>query len=165
MKGIISINTGNRIMDIQDLIPCYEAAKKLGINNFDMDRLIIDNEIETEPITRGVEGLTLADFETLKKLIKTPTSKPASFFDEGDDDGEPEVSEPTPVTVSAPKPDKARELIDKINAASTKSIIEIGGYLKQLKDAVGHGNWLPTLQREWGWSEDKATKYIRAHSP
>jgi len=54
------------------------------------------------------------------------------------------------------------ELINKINSSSRRAIIEIGGYLTELKKIVGHGNWLPTLQREWGWSDRQAQRYMNA---
>jgi hypothetical protein len=39
-------------------------------------------------------------------------------------------------------------------------IIEIGRLLAECKERCGHGNWLPWLDREFGWSSDKAEDYI-----
>jgi hypothetical protein len=35
--------------------------------------------------------------------------------------------------------------------------------LAVVKKIVGHGNWLPWLDREFGWSEDTAERFIRVH--
>lgn len=40
-------------------------------------------------------------------------------------------------------------------------IIEIGGRLNECKRIVGHGNWLPWLDREFGWTENTARNFIR----
>jgi hypothetical protein len=39
-------------------------------------------------------------------------------------------------------------------------VIEIGKILTECKARCGHGNWLPWLKREFGWSSDKAEDYI-----
>lgn len=45
-------------------------------------------------------------------------------------------------------------------------IIEIGRRLAAAKEIAGHGGWLPWIEREFGWSEDKAEKFMRiAKSP
>jgi hypothetical protein len=40
-------------------------------------------------------------------------------------------------------------------------IIEIGRLLSECKVHCGHGNWLPWLGREFGWSADTAERYIQ----
>jgi Protein of unknown function (DUF3102) len=40
-------------------------------------------------------------------------------------------------------------------------VIEIGARLTECKRIAGHGNWLPWLDREFGWSEDTAENYMR----
>ena len=42
-------------------------------------------------------------------------------------------------------------------------VAEIGRRLVEVKRIVGHGNWLPWLDREFGWSEDTAERFIRVH--
>jgi len=42
-------------------------------------------------------------------------------------------------------------------------VIEIGRRLTEAKRIAGHGNWLPWLEREFGWSEDTAENYIAVH--
>src|SRR5271168_2085147 len=42
-------------------------------------------------------------------------------------------------------------------------IIEIGRRLTDAKEKVGHGNWLPWLDREFGWSDSTALRYMQAH--
>jgi DUF3102 family protein len=43
-------------------------------------------------------------------------------------------------------------------------VIEIGGLLTDAKRIAGHGNWLPWLKREFGWSEDTAERFIQCHT-
>jgi hypothetical protein len=40
-------------------------------------------------------------------------------------------------------------------------VIEIGRRLADCKELCGHGNWLPWLKREFGWSEDTAERFIQ----
>jgi hypothetical protein len=40
-------------------------------------------------------------------------------------------------------------------------VIEIGRLLLECKERCGHGNWLPWLEAEFGWSEDTAERFIR----
>jgi hypothetical protein len=44
-----------------------------------------------------------------------------------------------------------------------RDIIEIGGRLTECKNIVGHGGWLPWLEREFGWSERAARNFMQAH--
>jgi hypothetical protein len=37
-------------------------------------------------------------------------------------------------------------------------VIEIGRLLADCKDQCGHGNWLPWIKREFGWSADTAER-------
>jgi hypothetical protein len=40
-------------------------------------------------------------------------------------------------------------------------VIEIGKLLAECKEHCGHGNWLPWLEQEFGWSADTAERFIR----
>jgi hypothetical protein len=42
-------------------------------------------------------------------------------------------------------------------------IIEIGRRLTDAKKIAGHGNWLPWLEREFGWSVSSAENFINVH--
>jgi N6-adenosine-specific RNA methylase IME4 len=42
-------------------------------------------------------------------------------------------------------------------------VIEIGRLLDECKERCGHGNWLPWLEAEFGWSERTAQRYISIH--
>jgi Protein of unknown function (DUF3102) len=42
-------------------------------------------------------------------------------------------------------------------------VIEIGARLTECKRVCGHGNWLPWLDREFGWNETTAQRFIRVH--
>jgi hypothetical protein len=41
-------------------------------------------------------------------------------------------------------------------------VVEIGRRLVISKDICGHGNWLPWLEREFGWSDSTALKYMQS---
>lgn len=43
-------------------------------------------------------------------------------------------------------------------------VIEIGARLTECKRIAGHGNWLPWLDREFGWSDETASRFMRVHS-
>jgi hypothetical protein len=42
-------------------------------------------------------------------------------------------------------------------------VIEIGARLTECKRICGHGNWLPWLDREFGWEETTAQRFMRVH--
>jgi DUF3102 family protein len=42
-------------------------------------------------------------------------------------------------------------------------IIEIGRLLTEAKQIAGHGNWLPWLEREFGWTDRTAENFINVH--
>jgi protein gp37 len=42
-------------------------------------------------------------------------------------------------------------------------IVEIGRRLTEAKRLAGHGNWLPWLDREFGWSDDTAERFMSLH--
>jgi hypothetical protein len=53
---------------------------------------------------------------------------------------------------------------DAIRAAGRRTIenvVDIGRHLVEAKRLCGHGNWLPWLEREFGWSEDTAERYMK----
>jgi hypothetical protein len=43
-------------------------------------------------------------------------------------------------------------------------IIEIGRRLTDAKKIAGHGNWLPWLEREFGWTDKTAERFMQVHS-
>jgi hypothetical protein len=55
------------------------------------------------------------------------------------------------------------DAIRALRSRIVKDVAEIGRRLAAVKVAVGHGNWLPWLDREFGWSEDTAERFIRVH--
>jgi len=42
-------------------------------------------------------------------------------------------------------------------------VIEIGARLTECKRICGHSNWLPWLDREFGWEETTAQRFMRVH--
>ena len=64
-------------------------------------------------------------------------------------------------------PEASRELV-KSKTIETKilvrqtahGIIEIGKNLIEVKQAIGHGNWLPWLDAEFGFSERSAQNFM-----
>jgi hypothetical protein len=55
------------------------------------------------------------------------------------------------------------EAIRKLGKRVVGDIIEIGRRLTDAKELVGHGNWLPWLDREFGWSDQTARNFIRLY--
>jgi hypothetical protein len=51
--------------------------------------------------------------------------------------------------------------IRKCAKRAAGDICEIGRRLTQAKKLLGHGNWLPWLEREFGWSDRTALNYMR----
>jgi hypothetical protein len=43
-------------------------------------------------------------------------------------------------------------------------VIEIGKILGEAKRICGHGNWLPWLDREFGWTEKTAKRFMNVHA-
>jgi hypothetical protein len=52
------------------------------------------------------------------------------------------------------------ELANEIREVGKGAIIAIGERLIKAKKLAGHGNWLPWLKREFGWSERTARNYM-----
>jgi hypothetical protein len=51
--------------------------------------------------------------------------------------------------------------IRKLGKQTVENVIEIGRRLTECKKLVGHGAWLPWLDREFGWSKDTAERFIQ----
>jgi Protein of unknown function (DUF3102) len=76
-----------------------------------------------------------------------------------------------PDNVNAAVPARGADAVLAEHAAAIKALgkrvvsdlIEIGRRLTEVKQIVGHGNWLPWLDREFGWKESTALRYMRLH--
>jgi hypothetical protein len=69
-------------------------------------------------------------------------------------------------TNSPPASPLLAEHVDAIRALgkqTVENVIEIGRRLTECKKLVGHGNWLPWLDRVFGWSERTARRFMQAH--
>jgi phage N-6-adenine-methyltransferase len=55
------------------------------------------------------------------------------------------------------------EAIRALGKRTIADIIEIGRRLAACKEIVGHGNWLPWIEREFGWTEMTATRFMNVH--
>jgi hypothetical protein len=53
--------------------------------------------------------------------------------------------------------------IHTLRSHIVSDVAEIGGRLTEAKRIVGHGNWLPWLDREFGWTDDTARNFMRLH--
>jgi len=53
--------------------------------------------------------------------------------------------------------------IRRLGKRVVRDVIEIGERLTKCKALAGHGNWLPWLEREFGWTDDTALNFMRAH--
>src|SRR5262245_32482560 len=56
------------------------------------------------------------------------------------------------------------DAIRNLGKQTIDSIIEIGRHLTEAKAILGHGNWLPWLDREFGWSDRTALNFMRVHA-
>jgi hypothetical protein len=54
------------------------------------------------------------------------------------------------------------ERIRALGKRVISNVIEIGRLLIECKERCGHGNWLPWLEAEFGWTERTAQRYISA---
>src|SRR5262249_25434291 len=50
--------------------------------------------------------------------------------------------------------------IRQLGKRVVEDVVEIGRRLIEAKEIAGHGNWLPWLDREFGWSPSTAENYI-----
>ncbi len=53
--------------------------------------------------------------------------------------------------------------IRALRSRIASDVAEIGCRLVKVKSIVGYGNWLPWIDKEFGWSEDTAERFIRVH--
>jgi hypothetical protein len=78
------------------------------------------------------------------------------------DDGGTDVSPNTiPSAVAETILAQNAEVIRALGKRVIGDIIEIGRRLSESKKLCGHGNWLPWLQREFGWSDDTALRFMQ----
>lgn len=72
----------------------------------------------------------------------------------------------TTTTASTPADSVLAEHAAAIRALGKRviaDVIEIGRRLTDAKAIAGHGNWLPWLEREFGWSEKTAERFMSVH--
>jgi len=55
------------------------------------------------------------------------------------------------------------EAIRVLGKRVVKDVIEIGRRLTEVKRLMGHGNWLPWLDREFGWKEQSARNFMNLY--
>ena len=53
--------------------------------------------------------------------------------------------------------------IRKLGRQTVENVVEIGRLLTECKRICGHGKWLPWLEREFGWEETTAQRFMRVH--
>ena len=71
----------------------------------------------------------------------------------------PKPSPPTPER-------KLAEHAEAIKVAGTRvvsDVIEIGRHLTEAKKLCGHGNWQPWLEREFGWTDRTALRFMHVY--
>jgi hypothetical protein len=56
------------------------------------------------------------------------------------------------------------EVIRVLGKRVIADVIEIGRRLTESKALCGHGNWLPWLEREFGWTERTAQNFMQVHA-
>jgi predicted ATPase len=55
------------------------------------------------------------------------------------------------------------DAIRALRSRIVSDVAEIGRRLIEVKKIVGHGNWLPWLDREFGWTDHTALNFMRVH--
>jgi len=68
----------------------------------------------------------------------------------------------SPVTTDPILAEHAAE-IRRLGKRTLADVIEIGARLTECKRICGHNNWLPWLDREFGWEETTAQRFMRVH--
>src|SRR5215472_571867 len=68
----------------------------------------------------------------------------------------------SPVTTDPILAEHAAE-IRRLGKRTLADLIEIGARLTECKRICGHNNWLPWLDREFGWKETTAQRFMRVH--
>ena len=53
--------------------------------------------------------------------------------------------------------------IRRLGKRVVADVVEIGHHLSECKAICGHGNWLPWLDREFGWTDKTAENYINVY--
>jgi protein gp37 len=53
--------------------------------------------------------------------------------------------------------------IRRLGRRVVADVVEIGRHLNECKRIAGHGNWLPWLDREFGWTDKTAENFINVH--
>jgi hypothetical protein len=93
------------------------------------------------------------------------TSDRADKSDLGDET--PRGRDPGELAVAAKKRESVlaenAEAIRKLRKRAIGDVIEIGRRLTEMKEICGHGNWMPWLRREFGWTDRQALNYIRVY--
>ncbi|SIN97307.1 Protein of unknown function [Bradyrhizobium erythrophlei] len=69
------------------------------------------------------------------------------------------LGEPTRETILA----QNAQAIRALGKRAISDIIEIGRLLTEAKQIAGHGNWLPWLEREFGWTDKTAENFLNVH--
>jgi DNA modification methylase len=68
-----------------------------------------------------------------------------------------------PIQADDPFLSERAERIRTLGKRAKADLIEIGRLLDECKARCGHGNWLPWLEREFGWSQDTAERFMSLH--
>src|ERR1700730_71195 len=55
------------------------------------------------------------------------------------------------------------DTINTLRKRAASDIIEIGQRLIEAKAIAGHGNWLPWLEKEFGWTDQTARNYMQVY--
>ncbi len=116
------------------------------------------------------KGMTKEDFDELHDKLSKPASKKGGAKLMVPETVPTEIvsaeSAATPMT-----PLQALEILNKHADAirayaqrSVQDVIEIGRRLAEAKKMLGHGNFLPWIEREFAWSEDTAERLIAIYA-
>lgn len=107
----------------------------------------------------GVNEKRSERLEAVHSLPPTPGEKPAGHDSKMKTS---QLGENPTTNANRPLADVTEDLRTALKR-ETADVIKIGSLLAEAKGQVGHGNWLPWLEKEFAMSERSAERYIRAH--
>jgi DUF3102 family protein len=70
----------------------------------------------------------------------------------------------TDITTTDPVLAEHVAAIRQLGKRVVADVVEIGRRLSECKRICGHGNWLPWLDREFGWTEKTAERFMSVHA-
>jgi hypothetical protein len=78
-------------------------------------------------------------------------------------DNDPNITALVPAQIETDSLDQHAAEIRRLHKRAASDIVEIGRRLAICKERAGHGEWLPWLDREFGWKEQSARNFMQVY--